>query len=160
VLLLVQVVAPRVGAALSVYGMRGGEQRGCCVAAVISSAYLIILCIRGFAFPQLRAAAANRFAHFSGSALHQSWIQPALMFLCALGNAVPDSSLSQLECFEILKQHRAYESLSARGKEICKVVLTGDNGITRRSLPPSLSRGPPELTLSQAILHVQLHVDS
>jgi hypothetical protein len=54
------------------------------------------------------------------------------MFLCALGNSVPESSLSQLDCFEVLKHHRVYEALSARGKEICKVVLTGDNGITHR----------------------------
>jgi hypothetical protein len=57
---------------------------------------------------------------------------PHPMFLCALGNCVPESSLSQLDCFEVLKQHRAYEGLSARGKEICKVVLTGDNGISHR----------------------------
>jgi hypothetical protein len=54
------------------------------------------------------------------------------MFLCALGNSVPEASLSQLDCFEVLKQHRAYEGLSARGKEICKLVLTGDNGISHR----------------------------
>jgi hypothetical protein len=54
------------------------------------------------------------------------------MFLCALGNAVPEASLSQLDCFEVLKTHRAYDELSARGKEICKLVLTGDNGITHR----------------------------
>jgi hypothetical protein len=54
------------------------------------------------------------------------------MFLCALGNVVPEASLSQLDCFDILKKHRAYEALSARGKEICQLVLTGDNGITHR----------------------------
>jgi hypothetical protein len=57
---------------------------------------------------------------------------PSPMFLCALGNSVPEFSLSQSDCFEVLKQHRAYEELSARGKEICKLVLTGDNGISHR----------------------------
>jgi hypothetical protein len=84
------------------------------------------------------------------------------MFLCALGNSVPENSLSQLDCFEVLKQHHAYEALSARGKEIVKVVLTGDNGITDRLASfeaPMPAAFMPMLSL-QAILYLQLSIDS
>jgi alkylresorcinol/alkylpyrone synthase len=54
------------------------------------------------------------------------------MYLQALATAVPTTSLTQPECWQLLAQSNARKRLSERSLQMLEAVLTGDSGIDRR----------------------------
>ena len=63
------------------------------------------------------------------------------MYLQSLATAFPPHSFTQPECFQILSESGAMDSLRGRSKELLQKVLTGDSGIeTRRFCDPDLRK--------------------
>jgi predicted naringenin-chalcone synthase len=56
------------------------------------------------------------------------------MFITGLGTAAPAQCYTQRQCWEVFRQSKLSQGLSARSRAIVKRVLTGDSGILTRHL--------------------------
>lgn len=75
------------------------------------------------------------------------------MVITGVGTAAPRQVYSQQDCWEVLRQSQAFETLNSRSRAILKKVLTGANGIATRHL--ALERLEQAFELTPDALHAR-----